>query len=808
MPHILESRCHQVDVSEPISVYNLLLTGIARGSQFCTEFGYPVNIKEIFLLPPRKTDYVRSMKEYLDKVKFAATKAITRLMIQALDDARVQIEAQASRFAGAKLPPIKEESPAIAERFMTNLHNYFDELTTLVVKDEEIEPDSYDNLSLVDHDYLEAMIAMEGMVKQLRDKEIKGMRSLLTRLETMFPNIHIDQSNNPLDPEQVGDCFNEAMKPLGFKAHYLLTIYREFNKTVFGQYEDIIAEANDVLVDLGVLPDLDITARERELRKKKREEARAQLEAEQKAKKEQEAADLAARMKRKPAAPAAETKEASQSQAEIFALMQSLVQSLASSQTGGGLSATAGATIADPNLAAEQEDLRKQQHKLMGMLTDIQSNLLSNRGNGVPGSTMNADKVAQSINDSLKAEQTSGELGALAPQSGDVINLVTMLYEAIWKDQALPVVMKELIGRTQISIMKVALSDTAFFENENHPGRALLNELAQAGIAWTQTVTLEDDPVYQKVKAIVERLLEQAEPDSGFLQSLIDELRAERSKQLGTDLNLEKRIRESVNVGENIEDVHAYVKQKIYERVLKGYLDPAIKNLLDTHLHDFLVKLVTKEGPEGKSWRPVMSTIDVLLWTVQAEKQPGDRERFERINPRLIDNLSKALEIGGASKTKITKIMRQLKQIQEFTFHQAAAGVPITPQQKGSATADEIRLTTAAQKDVPTLPRDDADLRRIDKLPTGAWVEFRGSAGQRIRCALASKIDSIDKLFFADSEGKKVIEITRMRLAHELKRGGVKIISEGSLVNRAMESVVTNLKSSEAQPKQAARASA
>ncbi|MEQ8313455.1 MAG: DUF1631 family protein [Gammaproteobacteria bacterium] len=752
------------------------------------------------------------MKEHLDKVKFATTKALTRLLIKAIDDARVQIEAQAMRFVGAKLPPIKEETPGITERFMNNVHNYFDELTTLVVKD-EIEPDSYDNLSLVDHDYLEAMIAMEGMVKQLRDKEINGMRSLLTRLETMFPNIRIDETNNPLDPEQIGDCFNEAIKPLGFKAHYLLTIYREFNKTVFGSYDDIIAEANDVLIELGVLPDLDITAADRELRKKKREQARAQLAAEQKAKEEAEAAELAARMQRKPvpkpvAAEAAAPQPAQQpaQQAEMFAMMQTLVQSIAANQSTAGVSATAGANIADPGMAAEQEDLRKQQHKLMSMLTDIQSNLLSNQGSGPPGSAMNTDKVAQSINDSLKSEQSSGQLGALAPQSGDVINLVTMLYEAIWKDQALPVVMKELIGRTQISIMKVALSDTAFFDNENHPGRALLNELAQAGIAWTQTVTLDKDPVYQKVKDIVERLLAEPEPDNDFLQNLIDDLRDARSKQLGTDLNLEKRVRSATDVSENIDDVHAYVKQKIYERVLKGYLDPAIRNLLDTHIHEFLVKLVLKEGPEGKSWKPVMSTIDVLLWTVQAEKQSGDRERFERINPRLVDNLSKALEIGGASKTKITKIMRQLKQIQEFTFHQAAAGVPITKQQEQKSLKDEIRLTTAAQKEVPALPRDDADLRRIDKLPSGAWVEFRGNSGQRIRCTLASKIDSIDKLFFADSEGKKVIELTRMRLAHELKRGGVKIISEGSLVNRAMESVVTNLKDSKQQQRQPARA--
>jgi len=67
-----------------------------------------------------------------------------------------------------------------------------------------------------------------------------------------------------------------------------------------------------------------------------------------------------------------------------------------------------------------------------------------------------------------------------------------------------------------------------------------------------------------------------------------------------------------------------------------------------------------------------MSTIDVLLWTVKTNKEPGDKERLEKINPRLLDNLGKALEIGGTSKTKITKIMRQLKQVQEYSYHMAA----------------------------------------------------------------------------------------------------------------------------------------
>ena len=150
-------------------------------------------------------------------------------------------------------------------------------------------------------------------------------------------------------------------------------------------------------------------------------------------------------------------------------------------------------------------------------------------------------------------------------------------------------------------------------------------------------------------------------------------------------------------------------------------------------------------------------------------------------------------------RDRITKIMRQLKQVQEFTFHQAEHGATAEQSQNRDSLTNRVILATRDKKDVPALPRNDPDLRRVDKLAIGTWIEFRGTSAERVRCALASKIDSIDKLFFADSEGKKVMELTRMRLAHELKAGAVKVVSEGSLMNRAMESVITNLKRTSAQ---------
>ncbi len=74
------------------------------------------------------------------------------------------------------------------------------------------------------------------------------------------------------------------------------------------------------------------------------------------------------------------------------------------------------------------------------------------------------------------------------------------------------------------------------------------------------------------------------------------------------------------------------------------------------------------------------------------------------------------------------------------------------------------------------------------------WVEFSGEADLNTRCKLAAKINAIDKFIFVNQQGVKVVEKTKLGLARELKDLTVKIISDGLLFSRALESVIGNLR--------------
>ncbi|MFT5937541.1 MAG: hypothetical protein ACI85S_002613, partial [Pseudohongiellaceae bacterium] len=395
------------------------------------------------------------MKKVVDKVKFVAVKSLTRLVLAALDNANMQIHAQAMKFTKTALPPLREEAHQIAERFLKNLNAHFDSLTTLAPNEDSVE--DYDDLSLVDNDHLEAIIAMEGMVNHARNSDIQQYISFSTRLNSLFENVHIDETNNPLDPEQIGDSFNQAIRPLGLKAHYLLTIYREFNKAVFHNLEDVLIEANDVLIKLDVMPDLDIKARNRELQRAKRAANRPTTDAQTRAFSDDDIASKTAN-------------QAPVDNQAMFAMMQTLVQGLVNNTSNAVLPVFAATAIAASDsdtagLATRQKTLEDQQSTLIAMLNRVQNTLL-NENATTSGAALSSSRVADTINQTLEKVTESGEIAAIDPQSSDVIHLVTLLFEAIWKDDSLPVVMKELIGRTQISIIKIALSDTTFFGDE------------------------------------------------------------------------------------------------------------------------------------------------------------------------------------------------------------------------------------------------------------------------------------------------------------------------------------------------------
>ena len=721
-----------------------------------------------------------NVKKILNAVSDAMAVSLSEFVGEALSDANLAIANEPAGKRSLNLN-LMEERGAILERFVVNMRAYFDALMGIVAK--EINVLDYGSLSLVEEDDLEAIIAMEGMISHARNSDISEYLSFTTRLDTLFYATRIDESNNPMDPEQIGEAFKEAIRPLGMTATELLITYRKFNRDVFHNLEKVLTQANGILVDNKILPNLDMAARSRDEQQNKRSARPQKIDPTDRA-------------------FATDAGGAAAGDQQLLSVMQRLmhripnagntVQGQVSASVVSSGTAQAGVMIGNQKLEVVAND------QLLALLNTLQPAMTSAPAVGEKGSSSEPQNLSKSIGNLLEQESSANTLRALDSESSDIINLVTFLYEEIWNDKTVPIPVKELVGRTQITILKIALDDPGFFDSADHPARIFLNELATAGISWTGSEMLDQDPIYAKMQDLVTSLVRDFVGDIVVVENLLQNFISFKDEAARSHKEKEQQLLDEGERTNRLEEVEQYALHKIEERILDKGIDSFAKNFLRTYFHKFVVQVVLREGPGGISWRPVMNTIDVLLWTVSTEKQEGDRQRFVKVNPRLLLNLGKALEVAGVEKSEAKEALGKLQRVQEVCFNKpprAASDESLKFSPSPVAEGVEPNEVTP-QAD---LPSNDEHLQEVSKYPIGIWLEFQAHPEQNIRCTLAAKIDTIDKYVFVNGQGVKVIEKSKMGLARELKAGTVKAICEAPLIDRAMESVIAKLRDAKPQ---------
>ena len=751
----------------------------------------------------------------LKAIQTATVSALCEKLAVAMDAAHITIANQSLNTPDPE-QSLRLQNKAIVKRFSDKLNHFY-----ALLNGEQNKPLNvlnYANLSLVGEEDLEAMIALEGMISHSRNSDIQEYLRFTTRLDHLLLGAVIDESNNPMDPEQIGEAFKDAISPLGLAAKELLIAYRSFNSKVFHELEPILEMANAIYVEHGVLPNLDLAARRRKEQSNKRAVARERTSPDERAFNQPSdtvqavsnpqffsmmqnlmhgfAQQSAATGQAQPSETSTQSLETPSGYVSISG--EPIVQSApVPAQPGAPANPGAGMMIGGKRVEMLEQD------KLFSLLQEL-NNTLAATGKATDTPLSENDPalidVNKSLGELLEEKGDSSKLQAIDTQSADVISLITMLYEVIWADETVPIPVKELIGRTQIKVLSIALKDSSFFDTSEHPARRLINELATAGISWTETEKLDNDPVYKKMREVVSRFIKGDYIEQARLTELLDEFMQFKAEQSEADLALETLLADASERKLRISEISKYAHQKIAERILDKSTPTAAVDFLQTQFHKFVTEVLLREGPGGASWRPVMNTIDVLLWTVQGERNEGDIERFVKVNPRLLLNLGKALTVAGIDEKEKESCLQTLKQVQENSFK----GLAQQRNARSESSNDSNEAPPNAASASTNLAPDDEHLLEVSKYKIGIWLEFKTQGGRSIRCTLAAKIETIDKYVFINSHGVKVIEKSKMSLAKELKSGSVRVISEAPLIERAMETVIGNLRNNDSSQEPAA----
>lgn len=677
----------------------------------------------------------------------------------------------------------------IERSFLQQVFESFAKLNQYEIGKPAQQEASFDSLALVQNDELEESVAIDTMVAKVMSRASQPLSHLTTRMNVLVSR-KLDDKNNPLGPRQLCEYFLDACHSLGVEIKVKLIILKLFERYVLADLEQLYAESNQILVAAGILPELQSMPPRRSTSR------------------------LGAPGRAAPRS-AAGAGEASPTYAnddvqEAFGSLQALLSELR------------GSALPARNLPSDAVPISS--NDLMRLLSHLQSR--------APQQIDEYDLQAQLEQLLHRVSAKSGKSRVVGEVDEDVINLVSMLFEFILDDRTLPDSLKALIGRLQIPVLKVAVLDKTFFSRGSHPARRLLNEIASAAMGWVDQDETQRDSLYQKIEQVVSRLLNDFVDDPTIFSELLADFLAFTGDERRRSELLEQRTRDAEEGRAKAEMARKEVEHALNQRLLGKTLPEVVVRLLQEAWSKVLLLTCLKHGTQSEQWQAALTTMDDLIWSVTPHEAPEARARLLELVPSLLKNLREGLASAAFDPFSTSDFFTRLEALHVQTLQQLNPTIEPAPAAPARDTGSHDRLFTEQKLELPpreepaeeaatlapmvevneeiillapgesreqepeiNLADNDEALTQVDNLRVGSWVEFQEDEDHKLRCKLAAIIKPTGKYIFVNRTGMKVLEKTRTGLAIEFRRGAIRLLNDALLFDRALESVIGNLRS-------------
>ncbi|MEP3560813.1 MAG: DUF1631 family protein, partial [Marinobacter sp.] len=332
------------------------------------------------------------------------------------------------------------------------------------------------------------------------------------------------------------------------------------------------------------------------------------------------------------------------------------------------------------------------------------------------------------------------------------------------------------------------------FSKSNHPARKLLNSLAKAGIGWSSSDEKARDKLYGQIHSVVQRILNEFDGDVALFEALNVEFEQFLERENRKSNLVEQRTRESERGRIKSQKAQEAVDKLLKEKLSCYKLPETIHEILTNGWSRVMFLAYLRDDSEHR-WQETVKVVDDLIWCLHPHEEDEERDQWVRVVPRLLRTLRSGLEEVSYNASKLDDMMAQLKHQLAEAFRTNATIEARKDESAPDEGAPAPETQTAIQRQQEL---EDAAVSefvtKIDQLEIGNWVEFRLVNGASFRCKLSAIIEEADCFVFVNRMGLKVIEKTRVQLAHELRRGRLTMLEQGALIDRALNAVVGSLR--------------
>ncbi len=431
--------------------------------------------------------------------------------------------------------------------------------------------------------------------------------------------------------------------------------------------------------------------------------------------------------------------------------LRGMVRNKEAAQIGAALGFAANGAFRAP-LAAGVD------RKLLATLTNLQLQ------SGQPDFAGAAASVPRTVLREVVPGYSSGEISVL---DATTTELVAMMFDFVLARKELRDEIKVLLGRLQIPMLKAAMVDRGFFSRKNHPGRQLLNRLADAGLGWSPEEGL-DDPLFRKIRDVIEHISQDFVDDLGiFTEALVDLEQFVNGQELDARPAIDAETAEAL-IADRLIAAVLEAKRAVESRISQHPLPEPVKEFIEVAWQPHLQDALLERGKDSGEYAKAVEALDELIWSVAPKEQPAERAQLGQRVPSLVRRLREGLK--SLSDETIAPFFDRL-----FEVH--------------SGLLRGTQPEYVEPVELPDISNDaafDPFRELVQHMERNQWIEMSDEKGAVTYAKLAWMSPQGTTYLFTTRHGRKAASLSPDELAEWFRTDKARMIESEPIVDRAL----------------------
>jgi hypothetical protein len=415
---------------------------------------------------------------------------------------------------------------------------------------------------------------------------------------------------------------------------------------------------------------------------------------------------------------------------------------------------------------------------------------------GSGASVASMGRLQEAMSSTASQLGLSGAIQAMPTPAHDLLELVSMLFEALLDGRRLDEKARTQLARLIIPYVRVAMLDRRLFMQSNHPARRVLNQLVEAFETAAPEVT-HYRPLRDLAFNMVERIASEFTDDL----KLFDQLEA----LLATEIDACRR-RADMAV-KRAADAQSGQERRLAARVsVASFLRQAIAGkTLPRSLLEFLAGhwqhhqniVLLREGEAGES----VAVNRALLRDLLRCNDKGEIVAADALRVRMEVVVASSGEGFDAVDEVLAELTRELAVNRERKRSDAdiAEALAVQSEKIAAMEAPPAALEAAAHEDLYLAPVAAAAAMPVEavdryrQMPIGTWLDFVADDG-RVTSAHISWTSPISgRRILSNRRGQRILVASAEELAEMESEGRIRPRQSESAFDQAMHMIADKL---------------